>query len=66
MMANEIGAWLWIFADVILLAILTMAMLGWFVLPSVRGLGLRARVRRLMPAMRSYVYGKLHLPQKTA
>lgn len=65
MMANEIGAWLWIFADGVLLTVLAAILLGCFVVPSLRGSSLAPRVKNLVANFRLQMLGKVQHPQKS-
>jgi len=65
MMANEIGAWLWIFADFILVSVLLAVLFSSFIVSSLRGSRLMARLRNALPGIRQQLLGKTQQPQKT-
>ena len=65
MMANEIGEWLWISADVVLLSALAAVLLGRIALPTLRSHTPALRFKTLIPAIRSLMFGRTQHPQKT-
>jgi hypothetical protein len=64
MMANEVGEWLWLFADAVLLIALAAGLLCYFVLLSPHGASL-FRVKNFIPSIRIQLLGKTQHPQKT-
>ena len=65
MMANEIGAWLWVFADVVLLAALAAALLCRLFLSPWGGAVLALPFKLFVPRVRLAVFGKTQHRQKT-
>ena len=65
MMANEIGAWLWVFADVVLLAALVAALLCRLFMPPWRSAALALPFKRFVPRVRLPMFGRTQHRQKT-
>jgi hypothetical protein len=64
MMANEIGAWLWVFADFLFLAALAAALLFRLFMSPWRSAALALPFKHFLPKVRSQMLGKMQHRQK--